>query len=253
MASKYAVASCALIVSAVVGFAVHQGQSGALGLNLKLLAPWKELASSADAQCASLWVKHAKNDPALRCYLQTNVARLCDPDERLHLARILRRYRWDAAMLSINTMIAAVKPMTMPVATHQQMQEAHKELSGIIEGKPRTPDEKSALQAITEKRIENIVKSRPATLDAALKVDVLPRDEILGPLRSIAMAGFMQEIDFGWAPGGLVEEAFEGVGAKRSCNALSAVYSPNFLNHARNFQRSRTGFASIYLDAVEKV
>jgi hypothetical protein len=217
MASKHSIAASALIVSAIIGVGAHQARAGVLDLNIRLLVPWAKFTSAADPKCARLWVTHARNDPALRCYLTTDIARLCDPDERLHLASTLRRYRWDATMLWANTIIAAVRPLTMPVATPQQLQQAHQELSAQIDGHSQPNREMSALRAITEKRIDNILNSRPATLDAALEVELLPHNELLSPLRAIAIAGFMRKGEFGWAAGGLVDEAFESIASGQVC------------------------------------
>jgi hypothetical protein len=223
MASKHSIAASALIISAVIGVGAHQARAGVLELNLRLLVPWTKFTSAADPTCAKLWVTHARNDPALRCYLTTDIARLCDSNERLHLANTLRRYRWDAAMLSVNTIIAAVRPLTMPVATPQQLQQAHRELSGHIDDHSQPDREMSALRVITEKRIDNIAKARPVTLDAALEVEVLAPDKLVAPLRSIARAGLMSHGDFGWMPGGLVDEAFEGAATPRGCADFSKV------------------------------
>jgi hypothetical protein len=221
MASRYRLASAALVFSALAGLGAYQAQAGVLGLNLQLLAPWQKFGSSADAVCAPLWVKEAQNDPALKCYLTENAARLCDPRERLHLAYIMRAYRWDAAMLTANTFIAVVKPATMPVATPQKLQQAQNELTGSMNGASGERHGMTALREITEKRIDNIVKARPATLDAALDVDMLAPDELSAPLRHIARTGLMQKGEFGWWPGRLVDEAFEGVAAARACKDIS--------------------------------
>jgi hypothetical protein len=217
MFSRYKVATAALVLSALAGFGMHQARAGVLGLNMRLLAPWSKFTSAADAICASLWVTEAQNDPALRCYLTVNVARLCDAGERLHLAHILRRYRRDAAMLSVNAVVSVVKPMTMPVATPRKLSQAETELKTRMNDRSGARRDMTALREVTEKRMDNIVKARPATLDAALEVETLARDELVGPLRLIALAGRMQKGDFGWMPGSLVDEAFEGVGASRGC------------------------------------
>jgi hypothetical protein len=217
MASRYTKATLALVASAMIGVAAHQARAGVLIPNIQLLAPWAKFTSVTDPLCSKYWVKHAQNDPALRCYLTTDIARLCNFNERLHLAHTVRRYRWDAAMLAINTVIAAVKPLTMPAATAKQMQQAQEGLSAQINGRPDPNGGMSALRAITEKRMDNIAKARPATLDAALEVEVLAQDELLDPLRTIARAGLMKRGDFGWAPGRLVDEAFQGVAGGRVC------------------------------------
>jgi hypothetical protein len=217
MASRLKVVTTALLLSAMAGFSAHQARAGVLGLNLRLLMPWANFTSAADSACKRLWVRHARNDPALRCYLTADLARLCSAQERLHLASMFRRYRWDDAMLTANTIIAAVKPLTMPVGTPQQFQQAQQEISSRADSPPEPKTGVSALQEITERRMDNIAKSRPATLDAALDVEPLAYDELLAPLRSIAMAGYMRKGDFGWAPGALVQEAFENVSAGHVC------------------------------------
>lgn len=223
MASRHRLAAAALIFSALGGFGAYQAKAGVLGLNMRLLAPWTRYTSATDARCGPLWVKHAQNDPALRCYLTQNTARLCDPRERLHLASVMRRYRFDAAMLSVNTIVSVVKPTTMPVATPQKFAEAERELSERLDGRSGSDPDMTALRQITEKRMDNIIKARPATLDAALEVETLASDELTRPLRFIARAGLMSKGDFGWWPGRQVDEAFEGAAPAGGCAEFSKV------------------------------
>jgi hypothetical protein len=222
MLSRFLIAGTSIFISALAGLGFHEYRAGVLGSNLRLLAPWTDLTSSADPQCAGLWVKRAQNDPALRCYLTTDVARLCNPNERLHLANVLRAYRWDSAMLSWDSIVSVVKPETMPAARSEEVQQLQDEIRASVEGRAAPRKEMSALRKITEKPMENVSKARPATLDAALDVEALDPGEISGPLRSIALGGFMLKTDFGWLPGGMVDEAFEGVWVKRACNGALA-------------------------------
>jgi hypothetical protein len=68
-------------------------KAGLLEIARSGLADWQRPpTSSADAVCAGLWVNNARNDMALRCYLKTDVMRLCAPEERVHLAWLVRRY-----------------------------------------------------------------------------------------------------------------------------------------------------------------
>jgi hypothetical protein len=221
MASRNSLAATALVISALAGFGAYQARAGVLGINLQLLAPWTAFTSTSDAVCGPLWVRQAQNDPALKCYLTENAARFCSPQERLHLAHIMRRYRWDAAMLSLNAIISVIKPATMPVATPQKMMQAQNELDAQLSGQSGARHDMTALREITEKRIDNIIKARPATLDAALDVEMLAPGELTGLLRAIALSGLMRKGDFGWIPGGLVDEAFDGVPTQRGCADFS--------------------------------
>lgn len=57
------------------------------------LADWENGPKSrADGACRSKWVNSARNDMALQSYLETDVVRLCAPEERHHLAWLLRQY-----------------------------------------------------------------------------------------------------------------------------------------------------------------
>ena len=49
-------------------------------------------ADDMEAVPVSSYVNNARNDMALRCYLKTDVMRLCAPEERVHLAWLVRRY-----------------------------------------------------------------------------------------------------------------------------------------------------------------
>jgi hypothetical protein len=120
-------------------------------------------------------------------------------------------------MLAVNSIFSIVKPMTMPVGTSQKLRQAERELATRINDRSGARHQMPAFREINRKRVENMEKARPATLDAAFAVEQLQQQELVRPLRFIAQRGIMQMGDFGWAPGALVEEAFEGVRIKRAC------------------------------------
>jgi hypothetical protein len=78
---------------ASAGFALAMA-GGYLFLNSPATAvTFKDLPPSvADAACKQKWVDEARNDPALSCYLTNQQSRLCNPDERKHLAMFISAY-----------------------------------------------------------------------------------------------------------------------------------------------------------------
>ena len=68
-----------------------------------------EYVSSVDPICRKLWRPGARNDAALQCYLTTNVKRLCDKQERKHLAKMIGKYRMDIDSQQARVVVGAIQ------------------------------------------------------------------------------------------------------------------------------------------------
>ena len=147
--------------------------------------------SIADATCAKLWVPRAQNGPALACYLQQKTERLCDSSEREHLAWVFQRYGKDKKAFGQDMLLAVTSV-------------------GLL------ANQKNASAAV--------VKDLEAKgIAAAMKVEMVPRKELVAMLKKIVKQGLIQESDFGRSPDSLVLDAFSGIesgkiATKRTCN-----------------------------------
>lgn len=161
--------------------------------------------SIADAACAKLWVARAQNGPALACYLQQKTARLCDPSEREHLNWVFQRYAQDKKAFG-QDMLLAVTSVGL--------------LASVKQVKNPDGDSVAALNSAGAA----IAKDLKATgIAAAMKVEMVPRKELVAMLKKIVNQGLIQEADFGWSPDSLVLDAFAGIESakiiiKRTCN-----------------------------------
>lgn len=205
----------AAIISAGLGVIASMAASGGLRRNFAISLGGLE--SSADSVCAPLWIANARNDPALDCYLTHNVERLCSVPEKLHMASVLRRYRFQTLRFEFNVLFAVLWPRLMPVATTEDLAQARAEVAAAIDGKAG-PREPKALRKIAEARLRAIVESRPEGLDAALDVEELPQARHVASIRAIASRGLMKRHEFGWFPGDFVSAAFADIRADdKSC------------------------------------
>jgi hypothetical protein len=108
--------------------------------------------SSVDAKCKPLWLEIARNDLSLKCYMTSDLGRLCKKAERQHLAWLVDEYveaqdRFDRTLMAyvfrvginFNTSAAGEKDSLQALAKAQ-----HKSAKEIV-----TPELKKAMQMDT--------------------------------------------------------------------------------------------------------
>jgi hypothetical protein len=63
--------------------------------------------SRLDRTCGGSWLKDQSNVDELHCFMTTNVTRLCEPTERLHMIQTIRRFNTDYAVYNsrVNTAV----------------------------------------------------------------------------------------------------------------------------------------------------
>ena len=180
--------------------------------------------SQADAECRDLWVPNAKNTPAIVCYLTTNVARLCDPREKKHLAKVMKQYRldrhsFDSQMVFAGMKAAVVMQNSLSTSNVTGMFKAIDEVSR--EGGPGPSV--AGVQAFeshmkTLQKLDDISSS--GSLEAALELEHIPDKELVKKIRRLGTEGYMTKGDFGWMSDELVGSAFEKVQEpKSSCDS----------------------------------
>lgn len=171
--------------------------------------------SVADAACRGLWVAQAKNTPGLVCYLTTSPERLCNPQERVHLATVMQQYRLDRNAFDTNMVLGGVKAvaiMKTQTSTDNMMEMAAAFDGMAKDGKAPTAKQQAAINEHfdTVSKMEKAVSN--SVLDAALKLKHIPDGELVDKIRALATAGYVGKADFGWFTDPLVEKAFTDLG-----------------------------------------
>jgi hypothetical protein len=193
-----------------------------------------DLKSRVDPICKPLWLKNAQNDIALRCYLKTDKERFCNPDERKHLATTIIKYRRESDQFQADMVKSITLPRVAVALRPGEFADALNEavrVVGSADGtfesrtrimsgedptgsdyvKPYEPQESGPMQRLESHFQEDVKRYTPSTLEAALNLDLLPRDELVAALRSLGETGYVRAADFGWFADSLVSEAFVGV------------------------------------------
>lgn len=160
--------------------------------------------SVVDATCGKLWVARAQNDPALACYLQQKISRLCSPSEREHLNWIFQRYAHDKTAFGQDM---AVTLAMVNLNWSKQLAENP------------TGDVAAALNSANA-TVANDLKVNG--IAAAMNVDMIPRSTLVAMLRHIITQGLIEKSDFDRPSDSLVAEAFvdiesSKISAKRTC------------------------------------
>ncbi len=156
--------------------------------------------SIVDAQCGKLWVPRAQNDPALTCYLQTRIERLCDPAERDTLVWVFNRYVSEREIY-----LADLRGALIAISAQYGIK------SALARAKRDVP-----LGNLSEatRRVATDMKSKG--VGASMNVDIIPRSKMAGFIRVLGAKGYLQREDFGWWPDSLVTRGFDGVGDVKS-------------------------------------
>jgi hypothetical protein len=168
--------------------------------------------SSVDALCQPLWVKMARNDPALSCYLTADIARLCKPEEKSHLAAVIRRYRWDEYVSVAATAYSLVMPGLFGVAEDDGRETIDSLMRARMGGKPLSPElEEKMINDIIASKKRGVERFKIAGLEKALEVETLSDEVFIQRIQYIGHQGYMSEWDFGVWNDRLVTEAFDGL------------------------------------------
>jgi hypothetical protein len=199
----------------------------------------EEPTSRVDPICKPLWLKNAQNDQSLRCYLQKDIARLCNADERKHLAATLIKYRHDSDQFQADMVKSITLPRVAVALRPGEFADALNEAKRIVGSadgtfesraqimsgedaagsgyvKPYEPQKDGPMFQLEKHFQEDVKRYTPATLEAALNLELLPRDELVAALRSLGEAGYVRAADFGWFADSLASEAFDGLLQKSS-------------------------------------
>lgn len=157
---------------------------------------WSEpptLISRADALCSNLWVNGARNDPALDCYLQKDVARFCDVKERKHLANTFTLY------------------MSERTAFYDKIKDYQSGMSlGMAQAAAAHPEE-DTMHMVARVGRENAERIVDEDFRKAWKLHTILDQDLAKSVSMLVTAGYISRSDFGWYPGPIVEMAFEDV------------------------------------------
>lgn len=172
----------------------------------------EDFVSASGAECDKLWVENARNDPAISCYLTTNVSRLCDPRERAHLAGKFKTYKHQSTVFETQIVLTGLRTS---IALQNQMggqaQGMFTSLDNQINGKGTKKD----LQAV-EKWTNSLENIQDHNLDAAFALKKVPDSSIVQMIRTLGESGYMTKWDFGWWTDSTVARAFDRLEVKES-------------------------------------
>ena len=170
-----------------------------------------ERISIVDPICKKYWVPGGRNDEALQCYLTTNIRRLCDANERKHLADMVKRYRLDVNTAGAQMMVGGLQVALKGRAIATEM------MSDVMkEAKinPSSTSEAAKNQEILMKHGMRVA-SKMNELTGALDTMLGPRNMLkIDPavmakhIRNIGERGYMDQWDFGWLKDPMVDAAF---------------------------------------------
>lgn len=171
---------------------------------------YSSYVSPLDASCGKDWVSGWPNDRQLQCYLTTNVARLCNADERRHMVRVLIRY--SDGLSKFDQAYAKATVGSIKKVQRQSMQ------IGLETAKltNMTMDPKAKPDAVMEqdKRVMDImsdVMSGPEELLAERQKNMVPHGELVSGVANLVSRGFLTKDDFGWYSNKLFDEGLAAV------------------------------------------
>jgi hypothetical protein len=171
--------------------------------------------SSADGACKKMWVPGGRNTPALNCYLTTNVARLCDPREKKHLAQAVRTYRNDTIAYDAQMMMGGFKAVAIAQGgqSMQNMQTMSRSIAKQQnnENYKLSTEENKAFEEHMKMvgRMEQAVRT-PAIINS-IGAGKISEEEIARKIRRLGRSGYLAKGDFGWFPDPLVSAAFSDI------------------------------------------
>ena len=170
-----------------------------------------ELVSIVDPVCKKYWVPGGRNDEALQCYLTTNIRRLCDSNERKHLADVIKRYRIDTNTAGAQMMVGGLQVALKGRAIATEM------MSDVMKEAKINPSSTREAAKNEEIMMKHGMKmaSKLNDLGGALDTMLGPRNMLkidaavmAKHIRNIGERGYMGQWDFGWLKDPLVDAAF---------------------------------------------
>jgi len=179
--------------------------------------------NSVAAACTKGWVPRAQNDTQLLCLMNTNVARLCNPEERAHLVAMYNRYSKDRGRFEDDRTARGLRAAVVMQGTQGELRDAlqsnFKDLQARIDGtvspSSGVPDRLSGYfakvnDAAGQSEDERVAERVPRVSDRV----------IASAIRRLAAAGYVGKWDFGWLPDSIVRSAFDGLdNSANTCKA----------------------------------
>lgn len=168
----------------------------------------KQLAFWIDAQCGKGWEEGLPNDLHLRCYLTTDVSRLCQPREREHLVSVLERHASDTAAYERAMMSAALSAISEVSSRGAELGLA----SARAQAAQQNNDQEGFLRNLGEAvDIGQDIVKKPQDLMRKANERELPSRELETAIANLMAKGLLSAQDFGWFKPGLVKRAAEQV------------------------------------------
>lgn len=200
-----AVLGVAIVVASVVAFNSYPW-GGVLGA-ISGASAAADYVSPLDASCGRGWTKDLPNGRQLRCYLTTNVSRLCKPEERRHLVAVLQQYSTDAAAFDRAFAVASLQMIGKVQTQGFKL--------GYMASKVTHERNSQRQQAEDWKEIDSISEDISAAPNAVLRSakDHVPQHILVADIKTLMLKGLISVEEFGWAGNSLVESAQRDIDA----------------------------------------
>lgn len=183
-----------LLLSFGISFAVFFGPDLFATVMNGFPAFQAEKLSRVDPICKAKWVDTARNDMALKCYLQLDLHRLCDPEERAHLAWLVTEY--DSHQKAYEDALLGYLVRTQ-----------------INLGKA-TATEKDFGKAMTKAQREAAAPLAHDDFKKAILIETLRDKDVTALFQNAVKKGYLTRDDLNWSIPDAIEEAFaKGEGA----------------------------------------
>jgi hypothetical protein len=180
--------------------------------------------SEADASCKQLWKEDTRNDKAINCYLKTNIARLCNSQERVHLTNLITSYRnqenTHLATLGTKALASKFKAIgdyaNLGMGSIMAEVEAAKDANGNIDWKKHPGLQQKIDKAKadfesgsyrTEPELDGVEQQIAAgsAVEASTNANIV----LAQGVKHLAELGYVNQSDFGWLPDRIVKAAFK--------------------------------------------
>lgn len=168
--------------------------------------PSAAFTSRIDAQCGEGWVAGLPNGKQLKCYLTVDVARLCDPRERKHLAGIIDKYSSDESIYDARFTAATLESMIKMQTGWAELGYKSAELQRATDAGADT----AALDAEVSDMVGDFLRE-PERLQTEARRNHVPQHELVSLLRGVMKEGYLSRDDFGWYQQSMVNKALDGL------------------------------------------
>jgi hypothetical protein len=225
----------AAVLFCSIGFGTYALTSGDFQLPQLGWSSNTAFVSEADASCKQLWKEDTRNDKAINCYLKTNIARLCNSQERVHLTNLITSYRnqENTHLATLGTKALASKFQAIGDYANLGMGsimaevEAAKDANGNIDwnkhpGLQQKIDKAKADFESGSYRTEPELDGVEQQIAAGRAVEASTNANIVlaQGVKHLAELGYVNQSDFGWLPDRIVKAAFKNpiLVASSPCN-----------------------------------